>query len=424
MAAVPERQVDDLVAIRDQHERAGYESELVTGADGCREYLTWSWPDWEAPVEAVLHERRGGWADAMQTVRHLAERARAAGRRDPRGRGGHRLRAAARCVTERGPCRVRDGRGLPGAVGRAACGRCSGSSRRGDGRRAAPARDLPEGAGGRVRARGRGAQRRGGRGGAGGAPRPGRAAALGPRRERARGRPLGHLLPHGPHRHRHHGRRAAGVPGPARRWTPTARTTPSTRPSRSSRTSSSSGLATALRRFRGRSGDWRVTAAGGLLTHTPRRLPDLRLGASGRLRDRRLGPRLQDARDRQARGRATSTAASRCSSRSGSGASRRASCTRPRRGPTRGPRLAPLARQAGASARKRDWEQPGAIVKGPPITVTCECGEKRDLAYGERVALRALWPQLGHEPDPGRAVRRDPPPQPSLPRAAGGVRRR
>jgi hypothetical protein len=30
-----------------------------------------------------------------------------------------------------------------------------------------------------------------------------------------------------------------------------------------------SGLATALTRFRGRSGDWRVTAAGGLLTHTP-----------------------------------------------------------------------------------------------------------------------------------------------------------
>jgi methylglutamate dehydrogenase subunit A len=79
LAAVPAEQVEDLVAIRSQHERAGYESELVVGADACREYLTWSWPDWEAPVEALLHERRGGWADAMQTVRHLAERARAAG---------------------------------------------------------------------------------------------------------------------------------------------------------------------------------------------------------------------------------------------------------------------------------------------------------------------------------------------------------
>jgi methylglutamate dehydrogenase subunit A len=79
LAAVPAAQVGDLVAIRAQHERVGYESELVTGLDECREYLTWTWPDWEAPVEALLHERRSGWADAMQTVRRLAERARAAG---------------------------------------------------------------------------------------------------------------------------------------------------------------------------------------------------------------------------------------------------------------------------------------------------------------------------------------------------------
>jgi methylglutamate dehydrogenase subunit A len=79
VAAVPEVQAEDLGAIREQHERIGYESELVIGADACHEYLTWSWPDWEAPVEALLHERRGGWADSMQTVRQLAERARAAG---------------------------------------------------------------------------------------------------------------------------------------------------------------------------------------------------------------------------------------------------------------------------------------------------------------------------------------------------------
>ena len=79
LAAVPEAQVDDLVAISEHHERAGYGSELVTGAAECREYLSWSWPDWEAEVAALLHERRGGWADAMQTVRHLAARARAAG---------------------------------------------------------------------------------------------------------------------------------------------------------------------------------------------------------------------------------------------------------------------------------------------------------------------------------------------------------
>jgi methylglutamate dehydrogenase subunit A len=79
LAAVPETQADDLLAIAEQHKRIGYESELVSGAAACREYLTWSWPDWEAPVEALLHERRGGWADSMQTVRWLAERARGAG---------------------------------------------------------------------------------------------------------------------------------------------------------------------------------------------------------------------------------------------------------------------------------------------------------------------------------------------------------
>ena len=79
LAAVPRAQVDDLVAIREHHDRVGYESELIVGAERCREYLAWTWPDWEAEVEAVLHERRGGWADPMRTVRHLAARARAAG---------------------------------------------------------------------------------------------------------------------------------------------------------------------------------------------------------------------------------------------------------------------------------------------------------------------------------------------------------
>ena len=32
----------------------------------------------------------------------------------------------------------------------------------------------------------------------------------------------------------------------------------------------------------------------------------------------------------------------------------------------------------------RELEAPGSVLKGPRITVTCECGEKRELAYGER----------------------------------------
>jgi hypothetical protein len=37
-----------------------------------------------------------------------------------------------------------------------------------------------------------------------------------------------------------------------------------------------------------------------------------------------------------------------------------------------------------STPRFREREQPGAVLKGPPITVTCECGEKRELPYGQR----------------------------------------
>jgi hypothetical protein len=44
---------------------------------------------------------------------------------------------------------------------------------------------------------------------------------------------------------------------------------------------------------------------------------------------------------------------------------------------------------AGAAAADRPRlrmgaETPGAVLKGPPITVTCECGERHELFYGER----------------------------------------
>jgi hypothetical protein len=29
-------------------------------------------------------------------------------------------------------------------------------------------------------------------------------------------------------------------------------------------------------------------------------------------------------------------------------------------------------------------EKPGSVIKGPPITVTCDCGERTELFYGER----------------------------------------
>jgi hypothetical protein len=57
----------------------------------------------------------------------------------------------------------------------------------------------------------------------------------------------------------------------------------------------------------------------------------------------------------------------------------------------------------------RDWERPGAIVKGPPITVTCECGQKRELAYGERWDCESCgrsWDTGRIPPDQYQEIRR------------------
>ena len=48
----------------------------------------------------------------------------------------------------------------------------------------------------------------------------------------------------------------------------------------------------------------------------------------------------------------------------------------------------------------RPGEQPGAVLKGPPITLTCECGEKHDLPYGERWECESCGRIWDTEPDP------------------------
>jgi hypothetical protein len=45
----------------------------------------------------------------------------------------------------------------------------------------------------------------------------------------------------------------------------------------------------------------------------------------------------------------------------------------------------PIFRRPGSEPRQRlGHERPGAVLRGPPITVKCECGERTELAYGER----------------------------------------
>ena len=47
------------------------------------------------------------------------------------------------------------------------------------------------------------------------------------------------------------------------------------------------------------------------------------------------------------------------------------------------PLAAPWNRKKRAEREKIGHEAPGTVLRGPPIAVTCECGEKRDLRYGE-----------------------------------------
>jgi hypothetical protein len=42
-----------------------------------------------------------------------------------------------------------------------------------------------------------------------------------------------------------------------------------------------------------------------------------------------------------------------------------------------------LRRRARRERERLGHEEPGWVLRGPPIAITCECGEKRDLHYGE-----------------------------------------
>lgn len=80
IAAVPEVQAADCMAIQKQQAEIGYRSEVVLGERRCREHMEAIFPDWNGDgIEAVLHEYQGGWAETAKTVEHLARLARSRG---------------------------------------------------------------------------------------------------------------------------------------------------------------------------------------------------------------------------------------------------------------------------------------------------------------------------------------------------------
>jgi glycine/D-amino acid oxidase-like deaminating enzyme len=80
IAAVPEVQAEDCVAIQQRQAEIGYRSDVVLGEQACTEHMRAIFPDWNGVgIEAVLHERQGGWAETMKTVENLARLARSKG---------------------------------------------------------------------------------------------------------------------------------------------------------------------------------------------------------------------------------------------------------------------------------------------------------------------------------------------------------
>jgi glycine/D-amino acid oxidase-like deaminating enzyme len=80
IAAVPEVQAQDCVAIQRNQAEIGYRSDVVLGERACAEHMQAIFPDWNGEgIEAVLHERQGGWAETQKTVENLARLARSKG---------------------------------------------------------------------------------------------------------------------------------------------------------------------------------------------------------------------------------------------------------------------------------------------------------------------------------------------------------
>jgi glycine/D-amino acid oxidase-like deaminating enzyme len=80
MQIAPEVMHEDVASIYEQQKAIGYESELIEGADDCRVYMEGLFHDWQAKnISAVLHEKRGGYAENMPSMLGLAGKAEAEG---------------------------------------------------------------------------------------------------------------------------------------------------------------------------------------------------------------------------------------------------------------------------------------------------------------------------------------------------------
>jgi methylglutamate dehydrogenase subunit A len=76
----PEVMRADVGKIFTEQQAIGYESDIIDGASECRSYLTGMFSDWQAEgISVVLHEKQGGYANNVASMRGLADKALAEG---------------------------------------------------------------------------------------------------------------------------------------------------------------------------------------------------------------------------------------------------------------------------------------------------------------------------------------------------------
>jgi glycine/D-amino acid oxidase-like deaminating enzyme len=80
IALGPPAQEGDLAEVHERQQRIGYPSELHLGTDEVSAHMRSLYPDWRAPgLTVCLHEHAGGYAFNLESMRGLAQKARAAG---------------------------------------------------------------------------------------------------------------------------------------------------------------------------------------------------------------------------------------------------------------------------------------------------------------------------------------------------------
>ncbi len=80
MQIAPEAMGENVAKIFAEQQAIGYPSLLVEGERDCRAYMLGMFDDWQAPgTTAILHERKGGYANNVRSLRGLAGKAEAEG---------------------------------------------------------------------------------------------------------------------------------------------------------------------------------------------------------------------------------------------------------------------------------------------------------------------------------------------------------